>query len=365
MPAMPANLSQDFLKKTDPPPFQGLGNSPPLMPAPPKETQVSQIQNAATQIQEGPNPFAMPAAEPQPPPRFNQNSQVSKVGDFSQIKGLKKSNTAGTARRAIPANTLATRSGITNAGIRYRAPAKPPASDTAKALVTFLFLAAVLGGLYMVAPKKVRNTLLTKVTAIMDTGICKILGKQNCTQLPNNTPPVASTKPRPKTGDPGAIDVGSRGLVKVVIKSTPARAQIFLNGADQRQVTPWTFELDANKKYTLTLMADGYLTYTAEFTAVRDNQNVSATLTQTKIGYLNIRLFNAGVDTKVFVDDVWFNKDGQSLTMRPVQADKPIRIKAKNEFTGAIAEKTVSVGVDQKADVDLILTKPNSGAKEN
>lgn len=270
----------------------------------------------------------------------------STLTDFPQTPGLKPGSLEPRARKAsVP---LANRSGVTSTGIRYRAPAEAPTSEFAKALLTFLTIAGTFGGLFYIAPKPVKTRINNGVKAF----IANLSDEPGVSKRP--APPAPGHAAKNPVNEAQLSSISS---VRILVKSNPGRARIYVNDTDKGITTPATIEVPSGKPFTLTLLADGYLQYITRINPDRDGQEVEANLTQVSFGYLNINVINAGIDTKIFVDNLEL-RDRPPITRFPVQAGKPIKIRAEHKFSGTSAEQTVTVGRDEKKTIDLILTNP-------
>ncbi len=337
----PMNFTNSaFDVSSDSPPIDPFANMP--APTPNRiDTGLSKIQNAPTQIG-----HYQPVRN-STQTGLNKNTGITQNTGFGQNTGIRKP-VPGLAPKRPSGGTanyhLATRSGVTSTGIRYRAPAKPPTSEFAKAAFSFVIVALILGGTYTVLPKKKKAQFTTKVIAMMDRYL--------------NTPTRRSNQKQSQTPETtGTEEISSKATLKMLIKSNPGRARIYVNSQDQGVTTPATIEVEANKPFTLTLLADGYLQYSTRLTAQKDGQEHSADLTPVKFGYLNINVINAGVETIIYIDNLEI-KDRNHIEKFPVQSGRPITIKAVHPFLNTQAETTVTVGVDEKKTVDLILTSP-------
>lgn len=297
----------------------------------------------------------IPPGEPQqgqqatPPQKPRQTS----LAGLNQNTGLKKP--VAPVRRQTTTTSYATRSGVTSTGIRYKTPTSPPTSEFAKGLLSLFIIVVLFGGAYLLAPKKLRTKVSDQFVAVTDYWL-----KKRGTR--SKTPPRngGSTDP---TIDGASEQASLATTYKVLVKSTPGRARIYINNQDQGLTTPATVEVEANKPFTLTLVADGYLPYNTRMTPGREGQEISADLTQIRFGYININVLNAGVDTIIYINNLEL-KDRPPITKYPVQAGKPISVRAVHPFTGSLAETSVTVGVDEKKTIDLILTNPKRQKSE-
>ncbi len=167
------------------------------------------------------------------------------------------------------------------------------------------------------------------------------------------------------TGEAGQSELGStkpstNGKYSILIQSSPIKARIYLNSIDTGLFSPAAIEVSPNTPFTITLLADGYLPYTGRYTATVNGQKLNANLQQISIGYVNIKVINAGVDTIVYVNDLKL-EDKPPISRYPIPAGTPVRIRAEAPFTNASAETTVTVGKDEKTNVELILSTSANG----
>jgi serine/threonine-protein kinase len=281
-----------------------------------------------------------------PAPKLPQNTLTG----FSEVHPtLKKSPNPGvSAKRPLPHN-IATRSGVTKTGIRYRAPAKPPTSESAKALFTFMTVILTLGTIYFISPKLVKTKINNGVKGL----IAKVTGQPQ----PSSRKSIPASNPAVSASTSSA-EMASKGNLKIQVNSSPGRARIYINDTDTGNVTPSQIMVPARMPFTLTLLADGYLQYITRITPEREGQIVFAELTPVKFGQLDIYVINGGIDTKIYIDNLEL-RNRPPITKFPVQPGKPIKIRAEHKFSGLTAEQTVIVGAEEKKRIDLILTKPD------
>jgi serine/threonine-protein kinase len=254
-------------------------------------------------------------------PVNKNNSSVSKIFNFSKTGSPTSSH-----------NTLM---GPPPSQIRYKSKSKSSLDGASKLLIVIILLSGAGYGAF-------RFKLLKRWP-------------------PWNT--IASNPPIP-TPTTGTIDNSSTDSHKfmVYIQSNPGKARIYLNNKDTGLFTPSTVEVEPNSPFTISLLADGYLPYTGRYTATFHGQKLSATLLQISIGYVNISVVNAGVDTVIFVNGLRL-QEKPPINRYPVPAGTPVKIRVEHAFSQTSAETTVTVGKDEKKDVELILTS-NPKSKE-
>ena len=338
-PEPPANLNieQNQNGKTG---MTAVGSMSGMPELPSNNGEFSAIQNAPTQV-----------STP------NKTKQVTLSG-IKEPVGLKKRVPPKTNNSQI---SYVTRSGVTSTGIRYRTPTKPPTSDLAKLFFTLLIIGIIGGGLILGSSSKLRNNLPKTILSFIESVFPHIANIKPTPSHPTKCGPK-DTKCIP--GDSGdGLWSSTAPMYSVYVTSNPGRARIYINSKDEGVTTPATIQVEANKKFTLTLLADGYLQYTVQQTASKDNMKISANLTQVKFGYLNINVINAGVDTIIYINNLEL-KDRPPITKYPVPVNQPISIKAVHNFSSTSAETTVTVDVDEKKTVDLILSAPTRERKE-
>lgn len=361
------HISGSMILKAPPTPPPPQGHSTNIKPpAPPPDAVATTIQSEtrnARQAKEVVDEFESSA-------QINRQAQVDNKDDdnllnlsempgqttltgLTNATGLKKSRAKNVSS---PNSYSGTRSGITGSGIRYKAPASPPINEFAKAIFSFLIVFGVCGGAYFLAPKKIKIQITERFQAI------STYAQSKMHNWSGDEPPLDHT---PKTNIPleGETNFASNTTVTILIKSTPGRARIFINGNDQGYTTPATVPVPMNKPFSLTLLADGYHQYTTRVTALKNGQEVSADLAQIKFGYININVINAGVDTLISINGVEL-KDRPPIMKYPVPSGQPVIIKALHPFSGTSAETSVMVGADEKKTVDLILTVPIKSKNE-
>ena len=248
-------------------------------------------------------------------------------------------------------------------GIRYKASNSAPTSGIAKFLISILIFGFIVGSFYFVSPKKTKIKLNNSAYAILDYLKSKFIPGNLINHNNNNTNTASNF-------NEGELSDGSTApSVKVLVKSIPGRARIYINNKiyldskDQIVTTPATIEVDGNTPFALTILADGFLPYTNRITATKDGQEIIANLTPIKFGYIDINVLNAGIDTIIYIDGLQ-QKDRPPISKVPVQAGKPIKIKAIHPFSGTTAEYTITVDADEKKTVDLILSDSGNDKAE-
>lgn len=163
--------------------------------------------------------------------------------------------------------------------------------------------------------------------------------------------------PKAKEATSGGIEAASKIEHFATVYSDPAGAEISINGKSTGQSTPAQIRVEGNKPFHITLTKEQFLTYEQGLTVDRDGFTHRATLQPLpKAGYVSINLVQGGENPVIEVN-------GQRLGEKPpivnykVPAGVPVMIRVRNPFAGTSAEKLVTVGDNQKANVELILKK--------
>ncbi len=153
-----------------------------------------------------------------------------------------------------------------------------------------------------------------------------------------------------------------RALYPLIIQSVPSGARISIDGQDTGMITPAQRSMEAGREFTLALRKDGYQYYERKEVAGESGKVIKASLLpMPKMGYINLDLINGGSNPKVFINDLQIDEK-MPLRNYAVIAGAPVKIQAHNPFTGLSAARTVTVGPNQRIQVNLILSarKPSS-----
>lgn len=164
--------------------------------------------------------------------------------------------------------------------------------------------------------------------------------------------PIAASSDRPL--ESGSMETASKVNFQVTISSDPPGARIFFDCDDQQAFSPKIFNLEGNKPVHVTLRRDGYYPYEIDFTPIKDAQSLRALLQPLgRAAYVSINVINGGTDPVLEVNGRRIC--GNSTDIYPIPAGVPVQIRARNGFTGAMAETTVTLEAEQKKSVELIL----------
>ncbi|MFN7262435.1 MAG: serine/threonine protein kinase [Pseudobdellovibrionaceae bacterium] len=172
-------------------------------------------------------------------------------------------------------------------------------------------------------------------------------------RVPAPNPQVAA-QPTPVAG---TFEASSSALYSVHVISQPSGARIFLNDQDTNQQTPAKIRVPANKEFKIRLMKDGFDLYERLDSATQPAYTFRATLIRREpMGYVTIRVVNGGSQPKIWLNDLPF-EEPLPISRFAVRANKPIVIRASNDFANTSASQQVIVGPDQHKEITLILKR--------
>lgn len=159
-----------------------------------------------------------------------------------------------------------------------------------------------------------------------------------------------------ETSTNGTTELSSIANFAMTIESIPSGARVLVDGRDLG-ATPLRIQMAPQKEFQLTLKKDGFLIYDSRQKAYQNGQSLRATLQPApQVGYVSVDSPNFTADSIVYVN-------GQRLSERPplrnyaVPANIPIKIEVVSPYTRSRAEKTISVGVNQRVDLRLVLER--------
>ena len=72
-----------------------------------------------------------------------------------------------------------------------------------------------------------------------------------------------------------------------------------------------------------------------------------------RAAYISVRVINGGSNPVVEINGRRIGD--RNVQVYPIPAEVPVQIRARNAFTGAMAETSVQLGADQKKSIELIL----------
>lgn len=142
---------------------------------------------------------------------------------------------------------------------------------------------------------------------------------------------------------------------KVTLNSRPIGARIYFEGVDQGKITPAMFELPAKDSIHITFKKEGYYPYEIDFNPVTNAQSLQANMQPLgRTAFLNISLLNGG--SKPVVEINGRRIGDTNIRNYPIPANVPVQIRARNSYTGAMAETSVMLQADQKKTLELLLS---------
>lgn len=149
-------------------------------------------------------------------------------------------------------------------------------------------------------------------------------------------------------------EVETTTMYKVTLNSDPMGAEVFFEGISQGKTTPVMLELPARKSLHITMKKDGHYPYEIDFTPVSNPQTLQANMQPLgRAAYISVRVINGGSNPVVEINGRRIGD--RNVQVYPIPAGVPVQIRARNAFTGAMAETSVQLGADQKKSIELIL----------
>jgi serine/threonine protein kinase len=162
----------------------------------------------------------------------------------------------------------------------------------------------------------------------------------------------------PVAPPPGQADAASKQpLYTILIQSNPSGARISIDGQDTGMITPAQKSIEADKEFTIALRKEGHQYYERRERAVKNGYMIQASLLpMPKMGYINLELINGGSNPVVFINGLRI-EEKLPLKNYAVLAGSTVKIEAHNPFTGLSADQVVTVGNNQRIQVNLILSQ--------
>jgi hypothetical protein len=116
---------------------------------------------------------------------------------------------------------------------------------------------------------------------------------------------------------------------------------------------------EAGKPVHITLKREGYYPAEIDFEPIRDAQSVNLILQPLgRAAYINIpQVFGGGADPVIEINGRRIG-DKIPVHMYPIPAGVQVQVRIRNNFTGAMVEKSIVVEPDNKQDLELIIGAP-------
>ncbi len=161
-----------------------------------------------------------------------------------------------------------------------------------------------------------------------------------------------STKDLASLGDKDSNVLFKGAEKKLIVRSNPPGAQIFVNGKNTGRVTPGRIDVPANGEYQLEVKKQGFIDYARPMPNGSKETEVFATLQKNPIGYLDVSVVNPNNDPiMLYINNVSI-PDQLPIRMYRVPSGK-IVVRAVNQRLGLFAEETVELKVDQRLQIRL------------
>jgi serine/threonine protein kinase len=169
---------------------------------------------------------------------------------------------------------------------------------------------------------------------------------------------IAKETPKIVIPPPQIPDTTDLKQVSLLIVSDPTGAEVFLNGTSTGIITPATVRVETGQPVTFEARLEGYLPASEAIADPQNGQRVSLTLRKAIIGFLDISVMQGG--STLYINDK--EVPGRPpVTRLPVEADKPMVVKAYNKATGAFDAIEVKVGANQLQRLTLFPKVPGDG----
>lgn len=274
---------------------------------------------------------------------INPNTGRINLNDLKIDKPIKKN--MGNTQTGISGRTYGNgNSSYQNTNTQVRRQRPPVSNDSSNGFLYILAAILVgLGGWWTVKSGKFQLPDRNEVAQNIPT--------ENPTRPAANPPvPVVS----------GQIDSASKQTYAVVIESNPPGARVFIDGQDTGMITPARKSLEANKEFTLGLRLQGFQYYERRDIPTLNGYSSKASLIPLpQMGYLDLDLVSGGSNPVVLING---QRIEEKLPLRnyAVPANTQIKIEVHNPFTGLSAERQLTVGANQRQQVNLILSQGKS-----
>lgn len=242
-----------------------------------------------------------------------------------------------------------TRSSATNSSIPVH-----KASNKAPVYAFLVALLVLIGtGVLLKFPELSEASGLSKIVHLLPPSVSKF--------FPVKTQSVQQAS-RPKQQSP-LKNVKSEKKNALIIRTTPPGAEIYMNGKKTPIITPGKVFFEANKSFKISLRKTGFATYERQL-SLDINKSLQVSLVSLKQGYINVNILNILPKTKLYING---GEITAPLPIRnyPVPANTPIKVRAENHFSNTFSEQIVSVGVNNKKNVNLFLAKKPEQNQKN
>ncbi len=171
----------------------------------------------------------------------------------------------------------------------------------------------------------------------------------------SSTNPVETAAPA-SVGEAQQLDQAATAQeYTVMIKSSPDKARVVINGVDTGGYTPMRKTLRANVPANIRLVREGYSDYVTTYTPTTDVGSIDGNLQRlVRVATLYIKIANGGANPELRISGVPVDIKSENEAYY-IQAEVGVKIQAFNKLTGLSAEKTVIIHADQKDTVELYL----------
>ncbi len=161
----------------------------------------------------------------------------------------------------------------------------------------------------------------------------------------------------------GQIELAATAAVKVSVNTSPAGAQIYLDGRDTGYKSPAIITVTANKDSQFVFRKDGHLEYSTTQRFAETGQLAATLQTAAQAAYLNIYLSNGGSNTKIYVNGKELSEK-MPVMKYPVIALSDTVITAYNPITKLSDEVKIRAKAGESKNVELILGRTQGSMKK-
>jgi hypothetical protein len=127
---------------------------------------------------------------------------------------------------------------------------------------------------------------------------------------------------------------------KVSLVSSPPSAEIWIDGALIRDVTPTTHVFESGREYAITIRKEHYIPWQRRMRFTRDGEKLSVTLPRARVAFVDIIVVGSG---EIYINDKKVANAGPIMGVQ-IPADEDVLIRSFDTRTGAAAEEHVRLG---------------------
>ena len=160
---------------------------------------------------------------------------------------------------------------------------------------------------------------------------------------------------RPTTPEKTPAVPSAPQQVSVLVVSEPTGAEVYVDGASTGVITPATIRVDNARAVVIEARMENHLPASVSVDKPQSGQRIELKLRAAVVGFLDISVMPGGA--AVFIDNQEIAQK-PPVKKLPVEANKPVQVKAFNKSTGAYDEVEVTVGANQVQRLTLFPKTP-------